>query len=60
MFQIPITDPPPMQDVARVRHLVQSAHDATMRATRAWNRSQLLDALRSAKDFIALAEANLP
>jgi len=49
-----------MQDVARVRHLVQSAHDATMRATRAWNRSQLLDALRSAKDFIALAEANLP
>ena len=49
--------PPPMPQVRAAQHHLVDASEALLRAGRAWNSEQLRDALRSAKDMIAAAEA---
>ena len=49
--------PPPMRDVARAQPMLQELREAAERAAKAWNRSQLEDALRSVRHFADEAEA---
>jgi hypothetical protein len=49
--------PSPMPDVARARVYVPDAIHALERAGVAWNKTQMLDAIRSAETFIAAAKS---
>ena len=51
--------PPPMPGVAQAQQPLTEAAAAIERGLRAWNTSQLQDALRSASYFIVLAEESL-
>lgn len=52
-------DPPPMPNVRAALVHVPDMRAAVERAAKAWNKSQLDDAIRSLKYYIALAEDNL-
>lgn len=51
--------PPPMPDVDRALGDVKEAYKALQRGLESWNKHQLLDALRSAQDFIDAAKSAL-
>lgn len=56
-FKIP--PPPPMPDIREALEDVRELEKAVERAKRCWNRTQLVDALRSARHFLDLADRAL-
>jgi hypothetical protein len=51
-----LSDPPPMSDIAPAKAALQELNKAVARANAAWNRTQLVDALRSVRYWTEQAE----
>lgn len=52
-------DPPPMPDVRGALLLVRDLSKAVQRASKAWNKTQLRDAMQSVRYFVDFIEKDL-